>query len=251
MTAEKLAETVTELDEDVLARYFDMETKLAAKPKKRPLMILVPIAACIALVCAAVVVPMLRHGGPITPPIDGPERQASEDTKAPSESSYKIINLSPDWPYYKSFEEIVAASTNIFTGKVKSITFDVINMKTGKIDNSTDSDNTDRMLYTIYTIDVLSSLKGENAGEIKICRIGGTPGYNEEEQYKIICSSGLDKTLNGIPMITGDVCNLKSDDECLFCTSRTVGDFDFIINQTQFAHKIDSEDCKSIIEAVG
>lgn len=56
-------------------------------------------------------------------------------------------------------------------------------MKTGKTDNSPESLSTSRMLYTVYTISVSDSVKGDNPEEIRICTLGGIAGYNEEAQF--------------------------------------------------------------------
>lgn len=165
------------------------------------------------------------------------------------DSVHTVIELSPDWPSYDTASEIVEASTNIYIGKVKDITFDIINMETGKSDNSQNSNNANRMLYTIYTVSVLENFKGDNSEDVKICQIGGIWGYKEDEQIHLLESAGLLQDFGGIPVIK-DGSTLAISADYLFCTSRTIGDFDFIINKNQFAHKLDSQNYKLIISAI-
>ena len=145
--------------------------------------------------------------------------------------------------------EIVTASSNIYTGKVKNISFEIVNMKTGTADSSAASGKTDCMLYTVYTVDVLKSYKGDNSGEIKICVIGGIAGYRENEQYDALQAAGLYEQYNGIPVVDGG-CSLAIDGEYLFCTSRTAGGYDFVINKTQFAHAVNSQNYTAITSAI-
>ena len=163
-------------------------------------------------------------------------------------STHQTILVHADYPVYNSTEEIANAATNIYVGTVKDISFEVIDMKTGKADNSSESLSTSRMLYTVYTISVTDSIKGDNPEEIKICTLGGIAGYNEENQFNKLRSSGLLTKYNGIP-ITKSKCSLAVGNKYLFCTSRTVGDYDFVINLTQFAHRIDSDNATAIIRA--
>ncbi len=162
--------------------------------------------------------------------------------------NYNIINIQADWPYYRTSEDIIKAATNIYIGKVTNISFEILDMKTGQIDRSKESTSTTRMLYTVYTISVRDSIKGDNPKEIKICYTGGLSNYHTAEQYNLLSQSSLLTKYNGIPIINSD-CSLAIDKEYLFCTLRTTTEFDFILNPTQFAHHIDSENAKMIIQS--
>ena len=175
--------------------------------------------------------------------------QFPNDLVVSAETNHPTVALSPDWAVYNTAKEIATASTNIYTGKVKDIGFEIVNMKTGTADSSAASDKTDCMLYTVYTVEVLNSYKGNNTGEIKVCRIGGIAGYREDEQCNALKAAGLYEQYNGIPVVNGG-CSLAIDAEYLFCTSRTVGGYDFVINKTQFAHTTNSQNYSFIISAV-
>ena len=66
MTIEKLSDAITELDSDILDRYFIMKQSLAEKkkPRKRALVKWASLAACFCLIVSAIiVVPMLQKDG--------------------------------------------------------------------------------------------------------------------------------------------------------------------------------------------
>lgn len=164
-------------------------------------------------------------------------------------SDYPILNFHPDWPSYNTAEEIVKAATNIYSGTVIEISFSIVDMKTGSVDEDPKSTSTSRMLYTIYTVEVQESYKGDNASKIKICKTGGLNNYRVKEQYDLMNISGMLSQYSGIP-VCDDECSLAVGKEYLFCTSRTAGDFDYIINPTQFAYDPNSENAKAIIKAL-
>ncbi len=163
------------------------------------------------------------------------------------DNNFQTIILRPDWPSYSSVEEIVNASTNIYSGYVTDISFDIIDYSTGLSDKSPNSKSSSRTIYTIYTINLKTNYKGESPSEIKICKIGGIYGYKENEQYELLNSSKIIPDGFVGVFISEDDCNLNIGKEYLFCISRSACDFDYIINPYQFAHSIDSENAKSII----
>lgn len=171
------------------------------------------------------------------------------DLTVSSEPKYPVATLSPDWPSYDTAEEIVNASSNIYAGEVTGVTFEIVDMRTGKVADPSQSDNTNLMLYTIYTVSVTKSYKGKNEGEIRICHIGGIAGYDDDKQHSLLKSSGLLDQYGGIPAVKHTT-TLATGKEYLFCTSRKDGDFDFIINKTQFAHSVNSQNFKAIVSAV-
>ena len=138
--------------------------------------------------------------------------QFPNDLVVSTETEHPMITQSPDWPVYNTAAEIVTASSNIYTGKVKNISFEIVNMKTGTADSSAASGKTDCMLYTVYTVDVLKSYKGDNSGEIKICVIGGIAGYRENEQYDALQAAGLYEQYNGILWrLMASICSARQE----------------------------------------
>lgn len=166
-----------------------------------------------------------------------------------TETDSIFVSVSADYPMYSSASEIVSAATNIYTGTVKEIAYEIIDMKTAKADESPESVSTSRMLYTVYTVELSETLKGESATEIKVAVMGGIKGYKEEEQYGKLESSNLLSEWGGIPVVANKKITLGSDREYLFCVNR-FEDYDLVINLTQFAYHIDSENATAIMEAL-
>lgn len=152
-----------------------------------------------------------------------------------------------DWPYYETVEEIIDVSTNIYFGKITDISFEIVDMETGKIDNSATTESNSRMLYTIYTVEVAESLKGVNSSEIQFGIDGGIVGYQEKKQHELMVAAGLLPEGQGIP-IWWDHPTLSQNETYLFCTRRKGGDFDYVINLAQFAYLQDSDEAKQIAE---
>lgn len=166
------------------------------------------------------------------------------------QSGYPITYLHPDWPSYATAEEIEKASTYIYSGTVTDVSFEIIDYSTGKIDRDRSSTASSRTLYTIYTIRTDKNFKGESPSEVKICVIGGIVGFREEEQFKLLESSGLIQPGREGIHVSVDDCRLATGKEYLFCTSGRVDGLDFIINPDQFAHNMESEDAKEVIRAI-
>ncbi len=162
------------------------------------------------------------------------------DAKIPANAASILY---ADWPEYKTTDEMIAASTHVFVGKVISETYEIINLKTGLPDSS---DDADRMIYTVYTIEVDKHLKGESKDVLTIRVLGGTPGYNDEMQIKLLQESNLKYTK--IPCVS----NYKKLDigtTYLFCTERFSGNNQEVgINMRQFALYPDSGTAEQIIQ---
>lgn len=170
-----------------------------------------------------------------------------KDLEISHNSNYQIIKLQPDWPVYHSVEEIVNASTNIYSGYVTDISFDIIDYSTGMSDINPNSGSRNRTIFTVYSISLRKNYKGESPSEIKICKIGGIYGYKEKEQYDLLRSAKIiSDGVVGI-FVCDDDCTLSIGNEYLFCISRLGGDYDQIINPYQYAHPIDSENANSIV----
>lgn len=231
---------VSAADKDNVKEYF--------KQKKQRLWLkYASIAACFVLVvCAVVAVPSIINNYKITE-----DEGVNVDSLPEKYSEYPIISMhsSADWPWYSTVGEIDDASTEIYSGKITGISFEIVDQATGKADRSPNSTSANRMLYTLYTVAVTDSYKGETVSEKVICITGGMAGYNEKEQYDLLESSGLLDKYHGIP-VTEKIRSLKIGSEYLFCTARTAGDYDHIINPDQFAYRLDSENAKKIINFI-
>ncbi|MBQ7699911.1 MAG: hypothetical protein IJT49_06175 [Clostridia bacterium] len=173
-----------------------------------------------------------------------------DDLQTDAELKYTVILVDPDWPYYETADEAVQASTNVYSGKITDISFEVIDIVTGKAARDPESTDNTRMLYTVYTVEVKNNYKGETGKTVKIARIGGIKGYKMEDQYMLMELSGLlDTTSKSIPVYSSKCASPAEGNEYLFCTSRKVTDFDFVINPSQFVHSTGSSNANAIIKA--
>lgn len=175
-----------------------------------------------------------------------------DDTSEAEESSYYHTVLTHfDYPSYSSAAEVAKAAENVYTGTVTDISFEIIYMPTGETIDTSDSSEASRMLYTVYTVQLSDSFKGENPDEIKIYRIGGLIGYKESVQYNMIEKAGLFDEYHGIPVTTdADASKLTVGAQYLFCTVRPVEGHDVPINPTQFAYDPASASANEIIAQI-
>ena len=101
--------------------------------------------------------------------------------------------INADWPYYNNAEEIINASSNIYTGTVTDISFEIYDIKTGEADRNPDHDRTNRMLHTVYTVSTVVCYKGNQTETHSIRVTGGPKGYREDEQNELLVSAGMIK----------------------------------------------------------
>ena len=175
----------------------------------------------------------------------------SQNRRTSSDGSVErapVFSIYTDWPVY-STNELAVVSDNIFEGKVIDISFDIVDMVTGKSDMSYESESTHRMLYTIYTVEVNEMYKGGGEDIRKICVEGGIVGYNEEKQLEYLEKSGLSKQWPGIPMLASGR-QLVNGETYLFCTHGPVGHYECIINIDQFAIPMNSNVACDVIGCV-
>ena len=163
----------------------------------------------------------------------------------------KTSFIHADWPYYHTAKEIIDASSYIFAGTVTDIYFEIVDLKTGKADRDADSQSTSRAIQTVYTIEISKTYKGNERSAVKLCAEGGVKGYKEAEQNELLRSAGLLKPGSDCIVICDTAgITLEPGREYLFCTYRGIGDFDFIVNATQFAFSLDSYNAIIILDAL-
>lgn len=179
------------------------------------------------------------------------EMTPDDTNEAEASSYYHTVLTHFDYPSYSSAAEVSKAAENVYTGTVTDISFEIIYMQTGETVDTGDSSEASRMLYTVYTVQLSDSFKGENPDEIKIYRIGGLIGYKESLQYNMIEKAGLFDEYHGIPVTTdADASKLTVGAQYLFCTVRPVGGHDVPINPTQFAYDPASASANEIIAQI-
>lgn len=112
-------------------------------------------------------------------------------------ANLKFSTVHGEWIGYSTVEKLMQNATNVFEGKLKEISFRVVNfqdVKSGKVYS---------YLYTFYDFEVSSSYKGENAEIVRMGIYGGMEGYKEAEQYNAMVHGGIYNEKSGIPVLDG------------------------------------------------
>ena len=89
--------------------------------------------------------------------------------------------------YYETPEELIEAVDVVYIGKVVDISFEIWDHGSNTIVTeklSKDPPDGERVLYTVYHIDVTESYKGNATGRVKFRVQGGIEDYQEKEQKK-------------------------------------------------------------------
>ena len=97
------------------------------------------------------------------------------------EAEKSVTVLQADYPKYNTAEELVESSDLVFTGTVKNIEYQMIDVSTDKEpDEDTGFVDDEKMPYTLYTVDVDKIYKGSiESSTIIIKRAGGSFGSDE------------------------------------------------------------------------
>lgn len=115
----------------------------------------------------------------------------------------KYETISQDWPSYASAEDLVNASDKIILGTVSEISFQVLDIRTGKppADNA---EKSNCYLYTIYDIDTIETYKGNSSDHEEIRIIGGIKDRLVEEQISLLENGQSIPLIEGMPSIVED-----------------------------------------------
>jgi len=105
--------------------------------------------------------------------------------------------MNADWPTYQNAPDLVAKANQVFTGEVTNISFQMLDMKTAQpVTEKTEEWN--RSLYTIYTVEVDTLYKGSVKKNAQIRMSGGIQGRYVNEQLAVL---GKDAE-KGIPVMS-------------------------------------------------
>ncbi len=158
----------------------------------------------------------------------------------PSGGELAAVVMEADWPHYETAGALVRASEQVFSGTVTEVSFVIVTPQ---------SEIPRPMLYTVYTVAVGKSFKGEVPDEVRIGVMGGILGYREEEQLALLREAGLYEGEYAVMVVTPDASTLAPGQEYLFCTAGAGEDFLHIVNPNQFAHRSDSTNADRIRRA--
>ena len=146
-----------------------------------------------------------------------------------------------DWVTFGTAAELVNTATNVFSGKVVDISFDVLDYEKGIPDMNGSSDNYHREIFTVYTIEVQKNYKGDIGETMKLYVEGGLPGYREEEQCQLV----QDANLFGFTYVDKRV-KLEIGESYLLCANKHEH-YTGIVNMDQFAYYLNSQKANEII----
>ncbi len=82
---------------------------------------------------------------------------------------------------YETPDELADAADMVFIGKVKSLSFEVLDFRTG-LPPTAQTEEHDKMLYTNYTVEILKSYKGNASGTFTFKEYGGIRDRHIDEQ---------------------------------------------------------------------
>lgn len=137
-----------------------------------------------------------------------------------------------DWVFYRTAGDLVDAAPDVFTGRVKEISFAVVDDTAGT--------GLNRLLYTLYTVEVTETCKGSARGTVAVGMPGGI-GVRLEEQDEIRRDAGLR------PYVLANV-ELDVGETYLFCTRKNGDRYDHF-GMWQFVFPSDS-DAAAVIRRV-
>jgi len=121
-------------------------------------------------------------------------KETTDGTKPETTGPIEYGSIQADWDVYKNANDITEFANTVYIGKVNGISFRIEDPRTGqppakdakeKYKIEFNEDLEPWMLYcltTLYNVEVISTLKGENIASVQIRVAGGLEGYREEEQ---------------------------------------------------------------------
>ena len=156
-------------------------------------------------------------------------------------SKVQDVMATIDWETFGTAAELVNTATNVFSGKVVDISFDVLDREKGIPDMNGSSDNFSHDVFTVYTIEVRKNYKGDIGETMKLYVEGGLPGYREEEQCQLV----QDANLNGFTCVSNRV-KLEIGESYLLCAIKHEH-YTGIVNMDQYAYYLNSQKANEII----
>ncbi|MBQ7337669.1 MAG: hypothetical protein IJW40_12000 [Clostridia bacterium] len=122
--------------------------------------------------------------------------------EAPSlpEGPYVGVAVSSDWQVYRDAKSLIEYADLILAGRVTDIGFQILDTRTA-LPADEQTPTYAKMLYTIYTVEVLESYQGDATDVIHVRIMGGMVGERTEEQLTLMESEGISGDGRGIPIL--------------------------------------------------
>lgn len=111
----------------------------------------------------------------------------SKDFSVNNISEYNVTyNYSfSDYPVYENTKELVSASDIVLTGRVTDVSFKMLDYTTA-LPPTEETEERDITLCTIYTVEVISTYKGDASESINIRIAGGLKDQYLEQQLQVL-----------------------------------------------------------------
>lgn len=148
------------------------------------------LAACLCVIITAVLVIYNPSPDVIIPP-------NFERVELP-EGPYVITTS--DWQLYSNAKDLINNADLVFIGKITDIDFQVLD-SSNALPVSETTPNYARQLYTIYTVEISQTYKGDTTDITKIRVMGGVVDYNIDTQLEVMENGNAFGKENGIPIL--------------------------------------------------
>lgn len=144
------------------------------------------------------------------------------------ESESKSYTMSADYPSYDTAQDIVDSADLVFTGKVKGVTYKILDIRTDLGEDSmTGYKDTDPIPYTIYEIEPIRFYKGST--EEKTVYIKRPGGNFDNENY-----------------VLEDASEIVVDGEYLFLASTYANSYPSLVNATQASYNLNASSASTL-----
>ena len=170
-----------------------------------------------------------------------------KDAESVNKDAGKVMSF--DWPYFSTAEELTEKASDVYTGTVTDISFDVIDLKTGKTACKDLAEAEYPMLCVIYTIETEDYYKGSQREVVQLKTEGGWAGFKDDEQRAVLDDfENIEK--DRVYFEADQFDRLSVGETYVFCTQSLAGGPDYIYNPNQFAFQIDSANAKAVLACV-
>ena len=167
--------------------------KNVQKKKKNGWVKWASLAACLCVIITAVLVIYTPYN-PSPNVIILPNFERVELPEGP------YVLTTSDWPLYSSAKDLIDNADLVFIGKITGIDFEVLD-SSNALPVSETTPHYARQLYTIYTVEISQTYKGDTTDVTKIRVMGGVVDYNIDTQLEIMENGNALGKENGIPIL--------------------------------------------------
>lgn len=144
----------------------------------------------------------------------------------------KTYTMAGDYLVYDTAKALVDASDVIFSGKVMNIRYEMLDVRTEPgVDSMTASEETERLPYTLYEIEIMETYKGEyESNRIVLKRPGG---IFDDATYKV-----------------ADATEILQNEQYLFLAEEFSDSYPSLLNPTQASYHLNEAGISSNEEAI-